>query len=247
MERMLFLKTFGGVSVEAGGALGAGAGQRRKTLALLALLAAGGNHGMSRDKLIAFLWPDTDISRGRNLLKQACFTLRQDLHAPELFLGVHEVRLNPDAMDSDVQQFESELQGGSPEQAVEFYVGPFLDGFYLTDAEEFERWVEEQRARLAKRASDAVESLAVCAARRGDVSAAVRWWRRHTELDRLSAHGTLGLMRALDDAGERAEAVEHGLRYQKFVLQELGAEPATDVVVLTQQLRNATDQPRRSR
>ncbi len=131
---MLFLKTFGGMSVEAGGALGAGAGQRRKTLALLALLAAGGNHGMSRDKLIAFLWPDTDISRGRNLLKQACFTLRHDLHAPELFLGVHEVRLNPDAMDSDVQQFESELQGGSPEQAVEFYVGPFLDGFYLTDA-----------------------------------------------------------------------------------------------------------------
>lgn len=247
MVRMLFLKTFGGLSVEAGGALGAGAGQRRKTLALLALLAAARNHGMSRDKLIAFLWPDTDIERGRNLLKQACFSLRHDLQSPELFIGVHEVRLNPDVIDSDVQRFESELQGGSPERAVAFYEGPFLDGFYLTDSEEFEHWVEEQRARLAKRASDAVGSLAVCAARRGDVGAAVRWWRRHTELDPLSAHGALGLMRALDDAGERAEAVEHGLRYQKFVLQELGAEPATDVVVLTQQLRNATDQPRRSR
>ena len=102
---MLFLKTFGGLSVDAGSALGAGAGQRRKTLALLALLAAAGNHGMSRDKLIAFLWPDTDLERGRNLLKQACFTLRQDLHAPEVFLGAHELRLNPDAIDSDIQRF----------------------------------------------------------------------------------------------------------------------------------------------
>ena len=244
---MLFLKTFGGLSVEAGGALGTGAGQRRKTLALLALLAAAGNHGMGRDKLIAFLWPDTDLERGRNLLKQACFTLRHDLHAPEVFLGVHELRLNPDAIDSDIQRFEAALQGGSPERAVAFYVGPFLDGFYLTGTEEFERWVEEQRARLAKRTSDALESLAQGAATRGDVGAAVTWWRRHTQLDPLSAHGALGLMRALDDAGERAEAVAHGLRYQKLVLQELGAEPATDVVVLTQQLRHATGEPRKGK
>lgn len=244
---MLFLKTFGGLSVEAGGALGTGAGQRRKTLALLALLATAGNHGMGRDKLIAFLWPDTDLERGRNLLKQACFTLRHDLHAPEVFLGVHELRLNPDAIDSDIQRFEGALQGGSPERAVAFYVGPFLDGFYLTGTEEFERWVEEQRARLATRTSDALESLAVGAATRGDVGAAVRWWRRHTQLDPLSAHGALGLMRALDDAGERAEAVAHGLGYQRLVLQELGAEPATDVVVLTQQLRHATGEPRKGK
>src|SRR5207249_81244 len=84
---MLHLKTCGGLSVEAEGASASGAAQRRKTLALLALLAAAGRRGMSRDKLITYLWPDADVEHGRNLLNQACYALRRDLHAPELILG----------------------------------------------------------------------------------------------------------------------------------------------------------------
>src|SRR2546426_11940272 len=92
---MLHLKTFGGLSVAAETASARGAAQHRKTLALLALLAAARRRGMSRDKLIAYLWPDADTEHGRNLLNQACYTLRRDLHAPELFLGATELRLNP--------------------------------------------------------------------------------------------------------------------------------------------------------
>jgi len=84
---MLFLKTFGGLSVDVDGTPGTGAGQQRKTLALLALLAVAGRRGLSRDKVSAFLWPDGDTEHARNLLKQACYALRRDLRAPELFLG----------------------------------------------------------------------------------------------------------------------------------------------------------------
>jgi len=55
---MLHLKTFGGLSVEGDGSPGSGAAQQRKTLALLALVAASGHHGIGRDKLMAYLWPD---------------------------------------------------------------------------------------------------------------------------------------------------------------------------------------------
>src|SRR3954469_22269373 len=102
---MLHIKTVGGLSVEIDGTPGTGAAQQRKTLALLALLAASGERGLSRDKLIATLWPDTDAEHGRGLLKQACYALRRDLQSPELFLGSIHLRLNPAVISSDVTCF----------------------------------------------------------------------------------------------------------------------------------------------
>src|SRR5947208_339647 len=75
---MLELRTFGGLSIKDGGAPITGAATQRKTLALLALLAAAGKNGLSRDKLIAYLWPESDAEHGRSLLKQACYALRSE-------------------------------------------------------------------------------------------------------------------------------------------------------------------------
>ena len=60
---MVELRTFGGLSLEANGAPPPGAAAQRKTLALLALLAQH-PRGLSRDKLIAYLWPETDAEHG---------------------------------------------------------------------------------------------------------------------------------------------------------------------------------------
>jgi DNA-binding SARP family transcriptional activator/TolB-like protein len=238
---VLFLKTLGGLSVDMDGAPATGAAQRRKTLALLALLAASGRRGASRDKLIAYLWAESDAEHAHGLLKQACYALRRDLHAPDLFLGAVELRLNPDVLASDLAGFETALERGDLAAAVAAYAGPFLDGFYLSGAGEFERWVEATRTALKERVGDALETLATQAASADDFPAALKWWRRLTEVDPLSAQAALGLMRALNDAGERAEAVEHGRRYEAFVRQELGVEPAADVSALMLQLRKQTD------
>src|SRR4051812_7833200 len=131
---MLHLKTFGGLSVESDGIPGTGAAQQRKTLALLALLAVAGQRGLSRDKLIACLWPETDAERGRGLLNQACYALRRDLHARDLFLGSIQLRLNPAVISSDVESFSSALEQNDPAGAAECYTAPFLDGFYLNGA-----------------------------------------------------------------------------------------------------------------
>src|SRR2546426_12819268 len=77
---MLELRTFGGLSIKDHGAPITGAATQRKTLALLSLLAAAGKNGLSRDKLVAYLWPESDAEHGRSLLKQACYALRRDLH-----------------------------------------------------------------------------------------------------------------------------------------------------------------------
>src|SRR5215210_6126590 len=111
---MLHLKTFGGLTVDIDGIPGTGAAQQRKTLALLALLAVAGQRGLSRDKLIACLWPETEAERGRALLNQACYALRRDLHTPDLLLGAIQLRLNPATITSDVAEFTAALEQNDP-------------------------------------------------------------------------------------------------------------------------------------
>ncbi|HEY6074458.1 MAG TPA: hypothetical protein VIV15_13985, partial [Anaerolineales bacterium] len=165
---MLHLKTFGELSVDIDGTPGTGAAQQRKTLGLLALLAAAGHRGLSRDKLIAYLWPETDAEHGRALLNQACYALRRDLHARDLFLGSIQLRLNPAVISSDVESFASALKENDPGNAVSLYTAPFLDGFYLNGGREFETWADTERAQLAGQYRAALEMLAAEATERGE-------------------------------------------------------------------------------
>jgi DNA-binding SARP family transcriptional activator/TolB-like protein len=235
---MLHLKTFGGPSVEIDGSPATGAAQQRKTLGLLTLLAAATQRGVSRDKLIASLWPETDAEHGRGLLRQACYALRRDLHAPDLFLGSIQLRLNPAVISSDVESFTGALDENDPARAVSSYTGPFLDGFYLNGGGEFEDWAETERARLAGQYRSALEVLAAEATKRGEHRVAADWWRRILELDPLSSHGAIGLMTGLDQAGERAEALRCGEAYRELMRSELGADPPPELSQWIEQHRH---------
>jgi TolB-like protein/DNA-binding SARP family transcriptional activator len=235
---MLHLKTFGGLSVDIDGSPGTGAAQQRKTLALLALLAASGRRGLSRDKLIVSLWPETSAEHGRGLLKQACYALRRDLHTPDLFLGSIQLRLNPAVISSDVEAFASALEEHDPTRAISSYRGPFLDGFYLNGGGEFETWAESERTRLSSQYQAVLEVLSADATKRGEHREAVEWWRRLLELDPLSSHAALGLMTALDHVGDLAEALRYGLAHGGLVRSELGADPPAELTEWVEQHRH---------
>jgi TolB-like protein/DNA-binding SARP family transcriptional activator/Tfp pilus assembly protein PilF len=234
---MLHLKTLGGLSVAVDGAAGSGAAQQRKTLALLALLAVAGRRGLSRDKLVAYLWPEADAARARGLLNQACYALRRDLHTPDLFLGSTELRLNARSIRSDLEAFEAALERGDEVEAAGLYAGPFLDGFYLSEAAEFERWVEAERDRLRQLAGRVLEKVATDAAARGDQRRAVEWWRRLAVFEPLNSRVALALMNALTTVGDRAGALEVARVHEKLLREELDAAPDAEVVELSQRLR----------
>ena len=148
---MWHLRTFGGLAIEAVNR-GAAPATRRRPLALLALLAIAGERGLSREKVVALLWPESDEERGRNSLSQALFTLRRDTDADDLVVGAGELRLNPSVISSDVAEFERCIASGPLERAVALYEGPFLDGVFVRDAAEFERWAEGHRRRVERAA-----------------------------------------------------------------------------------------------
>ncbi len=242
---MLRLKTLGGLSLEDSGRPITGAAAQRSRLALLALLAAHGGRGISREKLLAYLWPESNEAHARNALNQALFTLRRDLHAAALVVGTIEARLNPEVISDDACEFESALARGDFERAVSLYTGPFLDGFYLKGAPEFERWVESERGRLAARYAEALEQLAAYAQAQGDHRKAVQWWRQLTMFDPLDSRYALGLMEALAASGDRPAALKHAQLHAALVKLELDSAPDPAVAALADEWRQAADQHRR--
>jgi TolB-like protein/DNA-binding SARP family transcriptional activator len=212
---------------------------QRKALALLALLADAGDRGISRDRVVAYLWPDSDEERARTALRQLVHVLRTLSGEPDLVVTAPELRLDASVVTSDVAEFRSADALGDSARAVALYVGPFLDGFYLRGADEFERWVATERASLATRVSIHLERLANSAAEGGDPAEAAALWRRAATIEPLSARAAVGLMQALDALGERAAALRHARVYEALVRDEVGGAPDATVSALAERLRMA--------
>ena len=235
---MLRLRTLGGLTIEDENGPLAGAIARKRSLGLLALVGLGTEQGVSRDRVLAFLWPESDADRARNSLKQTLFQLRQDLHQDVFARAPGVLRLDPEAISVDACDFQAAVDRANPTTAVTIYRGPFLDGFYLPGLSEFERWVESERVRLAQRYADSLEALASTAASLGDQAGAVAWWRKLAAHDPVSARYATGLMRALAQSGDKAAALEHARVYEELVRAELESEPDPEVTELARQLRS---------
>jgi DNA-binding SARP family transcriptional activator/TolB-like protein len=239
---MIRIQTFGGLTVRGddGRPLAGSAAQPRR-MVLLGLLAAAGDRGVLRDRLIGLLWPDTEEERARNNLAQALYALRRDL-GDDTLVGTNELRLDADRVSSDVADFRAALSRGNKVMAAELYAGNFLDGFHLTGTDELERWIEEERRALAHEYARVLESLAQAADARGDHVEAVGWWRKLAAADPLNGRVAIGLMEALTAIGDRAGALQHARIYQVLLEQELDLPPDRDVVQLADRLRRAAEE-----
>jgi DNA-binding SARP family transcriptional activator/TolB-like protein/Tfp pilus assembly protein PilF len=235
---MLRLRALGGLGLERDGTPLEAATGRRRALALLAQLAVASPRGVSRAKLVHRLWPDSDEEKARNVLAQTLHKLKRDVAGAEIISGSAELRLDDALISSDVAEFERHVASGHLEEAAALYDGPFLDGFYIKDTDEFERWAEEERSRLARMAGEMFEALSRKADRAGDFAMAVTWWRRVVAIDPLSTRATLGLMTALASAGDTAASLKAGSLHQALLESELGAPPDPAIDRLTKAIQS---------
>lgn len=234
---MFRLRTLGGAALEQDGVRLDSVGAQRKSLALLALLAVARDKTISRDRVVAYIWPESDTERARGALKQTLHVVRRQLGSGEAIIGTAELRLNPSYIESDVDAFLGAVEEGRLELAADLYGGPFLDGFHLPRSAEFEQWASAQREALAQRYASVIERLAADAEARGDPRAALPWLRRLQAADPLSTHATLRLMRALGAAGERAAALRYAQVHESLLRDELDSPPDTEVAALAEALR----------
>jgi DNA-binding SARP family transcriptional activator/TolB-like protein len=209
----------------------------RRRIALLSILALARGRPVGRERLIGLLWPESSSDSARHTLSEALYVLRKEI-GDGLFVAVgDEVALNREVMDSDAARFEDALDALRPEDAVRVYGGPFLDGFYVADAPEFERWAEGERDRLARAYAQALETLATSAEAAGDPLAAAEWWRRLAAHDPYTSRVALRLVGALDAAGDRVAAFRFASTHAALMREELGADPDPELARLLERLR----------
>jgi TolB-like protein/DNA-binding SARP family transcriptional activator/Tfp pilus assembly protein PilF len=232
------LKLFGGVSIETESGPLTGRAVQRRRLALLAMLAAARTRGVGRDRLITFLWPDADAENGRSFLSDSVYRINQALGGDVILSAGEDLRLDATRLPSDLDEFEEALARGNQDEAVRTYAGPFLDGFFLPEAIEFERWTEGERERLGRQYARALEALAVAAEQEGRPAAAVDWWRKLAAQDPYNSRVALHLMQSLVAAGERAAAIQHARVHETLLRQELDIEPDAAVRTLAEQLKH---------
>jgi serine/threonine-protein kinase len=232
---MLRLETFGGLTLT--DAAGRPTVPQRRRLALLALLAAAGERGISRDKVVACLWPESAPESARHALEQLLYEMRRQV--PDAIVPSSDpLRLDPAVVSSDVAEFTGRLAAGDPSSAVAVYRGPFLDGFFLTGAPEFERWAERERARLSAEHERALRALAEAAEAGGRRTDAIDLKRRLAEADPLGERAATDLVRALAGAGDWVGAIRAAREYTVRIQQELPGVPVRDLVAMVERLQS---------
>ena len=117
-----------------------------RAVALLARLALFPRRTHPREELCELLWPEVEPEIARTRLRHTLRTLRGPLEAglspgSVLVADRTSVRVNPDAVTTDVTEFERAVKQKDLDAARELYAGELLPGLY-------DDWILEERYRL---------------------------------------------------------------------------------------------------
>src|SRR5438309_2154566 len=195
-------------------------------------LAARPDQAVSRTRLIALLWEESDEPEGRNSLSTALSRLRRALpNAPVVPVGDSLAwRPDPDASAwTDLAAFADLTRPGASrddlDHAVDLWRGPFLDGFDLRGCPDWDEWLELERTTWQQRMLETLERAAEAHAANNDWSGALTHARRALAIDPLQERFHRQVMRLHERAGDRAAALAHYRASAQTLAAELGVEP----------------------
>ena len=219
------IRLLGGIQIDGPDGVITGRAVQRARLAVLAVLATSRTNAVSRERLMALLWPESQSDRAHALLRDAIYRLRASLAQPAVIATSAELRLDPAHISCDVWDFEDAVARGDVERADGLYQGPFIDGFSLRHSAEFDQWADAERRRMADMQARALESIAEQRRARGDWHGAVSSWRRLAVADPYNGRIATRLMEALDENGDRAGALKQAALHSSLLQADLSAAP----------------------
>ncbi|PAP75636.1 hypothetical protein BSZ37_03890 [Rubrivirga marina] len=213
-----------------------------KRVALLAYLALARPRGFQRrDTILPLFWPDHGQAASRNALSNLLYHVRRGLGPGAVVnRGAEEVGLDPGRLWVDVVEFEEAARRGEFARALDLYRGDLLEGFFVRGAApEFERWLDDERRRLRRRASEAAWALADAAEADGDAPTARAAARRAAALAPPSDEAHVRLVETLGRTGDRAGALAAHAAYCRRLTDYLGLGPSAAASAAAARLRRA--------
>ena len=229
---LIQLHTLGALNLQKDGVEVRSVLSQPKRLALLVFLASARPRGFhSRDTLLGLCWPESDDAAARNALRQALHYLRRSLGEEALTSrSDRDVGVDPAVVWCDAAAFDTAIEEKRYRDALELYHGDFLPGFFLEDAPEIERWLEEERTRRRNAAVDAAWAAAKSEEQSGHLRAAAVWARKAVGLKPYDEDAVRRLITLLDQAGERAAAIEAFEEFERRLLTEFSITPSRETI-----------------
>jgi predicted ATPase/DNA-binding SARP family transcriptional activator len=230
----------------------------RKIMALVAYVAMAaresGGRPISRDSLLALLWPELEPSRARAVLRRNLSLLRKALGDEWLVVDRQAVGLDPGAdfwfdVDEFLRRVDSWQAHGHtgdescPEclsalaEAAGLYRGDFMEGLSLRDSVEFDDWQFFQAEELRRELVAALERLVGGYSAQGEYETALTYARRRLVLDPLHEPAHQQLMQLYALAGQRSAALRQYEECARVLDEEMGLEPAAETTALYEQIR----------
>ncbi len=241
---MIQLRTLGGVDLKdsEGRELRPLLTQPKRLALLIYLILAGSSGFRRRDTVVALFWPELDEEHARGSLRQALRFLRRSLGDDVIVTrGEEEIGIDRSALRCDATTFVETQEAERHAEALDLYQGAFLDGFFVSDAApELERWVEEERNVLRRRATASAWALADSSREAGDRAGASALARRAAGFAPDDEGELARLIAFLDDLGDRAGALGAYDEFARRLQQEFDAEPAPETQALIRSVRERT-------
>jgi predicted ATPase/DNA-binding SARP family transcriptional activator len=223
----------------------------RQTGALLAYLAFYRQRSHPREVLIELLWPGYDLDAGRNSLSTALSSLRHQLEPPGVPRGAvlvanwTSVRLNPEAVTTDVAEFEAALQAAATaistwerrqnlDEAIQLYRGPLLPAYY-------DDWVVPEQQRLEEVFFQAARELLHLLQQEGDFPRALEYAGRVVAVDPLREEAHEELIRLHAATGQTAAALRQYRELERLLHKELGARPSAAIQHLAREIQRQSE------
>lgn len=188
----------------------------RHDAALLALLALEGE--LARDRIAAWLWPDTAIKNANINLRQHVFKLRKTCGHPLVHAGL-TLRL-AEGVTVDL-----------------LHLAPLPDGELLAsfdgaEGDAFDLWLRAARGQLARQRLDQLVGHAAALESAGELAAAIALTERIVQAWPLHEHSWRRLMRLHYQRGDRASAIDAFERFERLVREEQGSRPSAETLAL---------------
>ncbi|HEX2280815.1 MAG TPA: BTAD domain-containing putative transcriptional regulator, partial [Thermomicrobiales bacterium] len=249
---MLEISVLGGFCVHIDGReIPGSAWRRRKSAAIVKILALAPGHRMHREQMMDLLWPELDSDQAANSLYQALHSARRALGVDDvLVLRDQIVQLNGDIRTSvDVLAFETAAETarkrGSQDglkTAIDLYTGDLLPD------DRYEPWAVDRREALRDEYVSLVLDLAELYGEAGDDAGAIALLRRVVGTDPLHEPAQRALMAAYARSGQRQLALRQYQVLLETLVRELDVDPEPETRELVERIRDGevagTSRPR---
>jgi DNA-binding SARP family transcriptional activator/tetratricopeptide (TPR) repeat protein len=211
----------------------------RKAIALLALVAMS-EQPLSRDRLAAMLWPESDEDKGRAALRRTVSVTATGVGAA-LLVTRATIGLRAGMAEVDSVEFRRLLAGGdvdSLDRACALYRDDFLAGFGVRDSPDFDDWQSATAHDLRQRLSKGLDLLVAASTARGELEKAVETATRWVSLDVLHEPAQRALIRLLAMTGRRSAALRQYRECVRALADELGVAPLRETTALYEDVRS---------